>query len=682
MTELQIQLQTALTTTFLANLAFLSEYDNDLYHRVDELSRMIEDGSYKEKYSLEFIMENGEFDIYDILNDKYLYNKDPKKMNNELIRKIQFDEKNSIFTLENIYTRENISKEIDENDKFNSQNIFQLNDLTIRDINEYTSILKYSLTKKKKSLKEIKKFIFLGTLLGRHIPKISEKIDADVYLVLERNLEIFRLSLFTVDYTVLAKKSGVIFSVMDSVSEEEKKIGKFLSIHFLENYLIKVSTTGININEYLDKILSCYMLIKPTSYDYNRFLYTFVNRTTKALFSNYKLLLLNKIKEQFHFPKEIPVLFLSAGPSLSENIDWIKANQNNFFIVSMGASYEKLLLHDIKVDMIFTLDEDYVTLDTTQFSDESVSKISEDTIIMASVITPVDILKKFNQKNLYLYEVFSPFHKNNIEISGFSVGEVTLFILLNMNIKELYLIGLDLALNQKTGDTHFEDKGEASRNYNLESTTQDRKYFGLRDGTIKIKGNLEDEVHSTALFFTSIKFVNMFLETKNDDVNVYNLSTHGAYFENSIPITVDKINNLKDIKLNKKELLTSFEKYSATSLEKESKLEIQKEIDFIKNILITDMIDYKNQISLNYEDFFSSTVKLISLFTDYEFKQNSISHILKKYVHMILPYLSYYFNEVKIKDEDKKIKHVKQIFIKQIENIIDDYILCLERLVK
>ena len=81
MTEAQIQLQNALTTTFLANLAFLSEYDKELYHRVDELSRMIENGTYKEKYYLEFIMEDGDFDIYDVVNEKYLYNIKPKKKN-------------------------------------------------------------------------------------------------------------------------------------------------------------------------------------------------------------------------------------------------------------------------------------------------------------------------------------------------------------------------------------------------------------------------------------------------------------------------------------------------------------------------------------------------------------------------------------------------------------------------
>ncbi|WP_419671179.1 hypothetical protein [Aliarcobacter butzleri] len=74
-------------------------------------------------------------------------------------------------------------------------------------------ITKDYLENKKKSLKNLKidKFVFLGTLLGRHIPKIAEKINADLYLVLERNLEIFRLSLFTIDYTILAKNGASFF---------------------------------------------------------------------------------------------------------------------------------------------------------------------------------------------------------------------------------------------------------------------------------------------------------------------------------------------------------------------------------------------------------------------------------------------------------------------------------------
>ncbi len=71
----QEQLQNALITTFLANLAFLHEYDNILYQRVDALSQMINNGIYEENYFLEFLKEDGDFDIYDKKNDKYIYNK-------------------------------------------------------------------------------------------------------------------------------------------------------------------------------------------------------------------------------------------------------------------------------------------------------------------------------------------------------------------------------------------------------------------------------------------------------------------------------------------------------------------------------------------------------------------------------------------------------------------------------
>lgn len=138
----QEALQNALTVTFLANLAFLSEYDNDLFHRVEELSRMIEKGVYKEKYALEFVLENGDFDILDLVNNRYLYNKNPKKINNDLVRKIQFDEKNSFFTLENIFSTKEIKEKLDQNVKFNVESISQSNRLTKEAIYSYTNILK------------------------------------------------------------------------------------------------------------------------------------------------------------------------------------------------------------------------------------------------------------------------------------------------------------------------------------------------------------------------------------------------------------------------------------------------------------------------------------------------------------------------------------------------------------
>ena len=418
MTEAQIQLQNALTTTFLANLAFLSKCNNELYHRVDELSRMIGNGTYKEKYALEFITESGDFDIYDIVNNKYLYKKIPKKINDDLVKKVQFDENNSISIVvghSNIRNQPKIEKEKRFDYNYSSETSL----LTVNDVFEYENILKDSLLGSKKKLKKISKFIFLGTLLGRHIPKIAKKVDSNLYLVLEKNLEIFRLSLFTVDYSILAEK-GVVFSIMDS-NLDEKKIQSFLNEGHLENYLLKFSTTNINVEDYIDKIITSLLINKPAQYDYNRRLYIHINRTTKYLNSDYKILHFGRIQKNFNFFDNIPILYIASGPSLDQNLSWIKENQRKFYIVTIGSCYKKLLLNDIKIGMITTLDESYTTISDKQFDDESVSKISKDTIILASTITNEKILEKFNQENLFLYEVFLPYINNNISFSGFSI---------------------------------------------------------------------------------------------------------------------------------------------------------------------------------------------------------------------------------------------------------------------
>ena len=677
MTEAQIQLQNALTTTFLANLAFLSEYDNELYHRVDELSRMIEIGNYEEKYALEFIMESGDFDIYDILNNTYIYNKNPKKINDELVRKVKFDAKNAIFYVGEYFlfkTAANINRE----KRFDYEYLGELTLLTQNDMFQYADILKDFLDNKNKKIKDIKKFIFLGTLLGRHIPKIAEKIDAKMYLVLERNLEIFRLSLFTVDYTILAN-NGVMFSIMENPVDEEKKIRKFLDIGFLDNYLLKFSTTNINIENYVDKILISLLINKPTHYDYNRRLYTHINRTTKVLNSEYDTLMVDKIKNNFNFFGNIPILYIAAGPSLDQNIKWIEKNQNKFFIVCIGRVCKKLLRNNIRVDIVTTLDEQEF-LATTQFDNETVDKINKNTIVLASTITNEKILRKFNLRNLFLYEVFYSLHKKNLAFGGFSIGEVTLDILLKMNAKEIYLIGLDLALNQVSGETHA--NGINSTNKIDLNQIQNRGTFNDRKSLIKVKGNFDEEIFTTSLFYNSIKSLEGKILKEDKTVNIYNLSTHGAYFENTIPTQIDSINmnNFKEIEFDNKILLKLLSKYSRNSLSISSKNQIIKEINFLKGELNSILIEIEKKEFRNYEDFDKEIFLIMTTIQKQKFK--SIYLIIIDFFSMLIPYLSYHFNDIKIRNEKKKIIQIRGMFVKQLRNILSDYIFCLERVIK
>lgn len=676
MTQAEIELQNALTTTFLANLAFLSEYDNELYHRVDELSRMIENGSYKEKYALDFMIESGDFDIYDILNEKYLYDKKPKEINDNMVKEIEFDQKNSILNIQQHF----IFKEqfpIDRNARFDFENMNQYNALTLNDTFQYSSALEDFLDAKNKKLKKIEKFIFIGTLLGRHIPKIAEKIDAKAYLVLERNLEIFRLSLFTVDYTIVAKK-GAIFSIMDSPRDEEKKIYDFLNFSQFDNCFLKISTTNINVITYIDTILSIINILDPSGYDYNRYLYTYINRTTKNLNSDYRTLLFNKINEKCDIFKNTPILYLAAGPSLDENIEWIKENQNKFFIVTIGAACKKILLNGIRIDMITTLDEQYSILNDKQFDDETVSKISDNTIILASEITNKNILKKFNQSNLFLYEVFIPFHKNNLVFDGYSIGEVTLAMLIKMNPKEIYLIGLDLALNQKTGDSHFTQSNSGISKLNLKEK-QNREYFEQRKSLIKVKGNFKKEVFTTPLFYTSIKSAESKIFLKNKDTNIYNLSSHGAYFFATKPQKIKKIkiNEFVDSSYSTEVFKDFLVKNSSKELSIQSKKNLNKDIIFIQELnKILEEIEAKDFKSYDY---FLKKINFISrkmidkkIFIFYQ--------VINNYFNIVIPYLSYHFNDKRIKNQTKEIRKFKNIFISDIRRMAEDYKICLERI--
>lgn len=672
--QAQIQLQNALTTTFLANLAFLSEYDNELYQRVDELSRMIEQGTYKEKYALEFVMENGDFDIYDIVNDKYMYDRNPKKKNDELVRKIELDAKSSIINIEN-YFYENIDFNRLEN-KYNINTVRESSISTYLEMKEYQKVIKNTNFKQNR-LKSINKLVFGGVLLGRHIPRIAKKVNAKFYFVFEKNLEIFRLSLFTVDYKVLSK-NGLIFSVMDNKKREKEKIEQFLKTEEANNYLIKISTTNINIEEFIDNLLSYMVRVKPTVYDYNRILYVYFNRTTYYIKNQYRFINFDSIAKNTKLFNNTPVLFIAGGPSLNDNLEWLKNNHKFFYIVTIGSVFNQLIKSNIHIDLIVTFDEDEL-LSTLQFNDADVNRISDKTVIFASSKTHKSVLNKFNKDNLFLYETYHGINQQK-SISGPSVGDIAINILMRINVKELYLLGLDLAINQETGATHSSETNSVKIHYDL-SLEKNRDTFSLREGLVKVKGNFLNEVYTNSSFSSSIDFIDKnIMSQKDESINVYNLSGQGAYLSKTIPTKITEVNSnrLLPSDLNK-EFFSILEEHSIQGLHDERKefvKQIIRNIDMeIKKLLIEFNTIYFN----TFDDFLMYSYNFI-----YDIKKYDnfvFTHCLKNYYNILLPYLIYHFNDIKVKNEKNKVEKIKVVFTRQIEILLEDYSYFLNRLI-
>jgi len=269
--------------------------------------------------------------------------------------------------------------------------------------------------------------------------------------------------------------------------------------------------------------------------------------------------------------------------------------------------------------------------------------------------------------------LFSPIYKNNLVVSGFSIGEITLDILLKLNIKELYLIGFDLALNQETGDTHSSSSKSGITNLNLKEI-QNRDTFHTRKSLIKVKGNLKDKVFTTPFFYSSIKNAETKISKKSENISIYNLSAHGAYFEGTIPKIIEEINtkDLNDFKLINSDIINYLEKNSFTSLSEKSKKEFIEEISFLNSDIKNILNEIKDKEFNSYDEFYEKIVTLpIKLYNN---KLSIFYQITVNYFQLIVPYLTYHFNDIKVKNEKKKVNKIKEIFVKQIEDILEDYI--------
>ena len=242
------------------------------------------------------------------------------------------------------------------------------------------------------------------------------------------------------------------------------------------------------------------------------------------------------------------------------------------------------------------------------------------------------------------------------------------------------MVGLDLALNQETGESHAKDSNSATTKLNLDAEIN-RDTYSARESLIKVKGNHKEYVYTTPMFFSSIKSLEEKVKIKSEDVVIYNLSTNGAFFNGVIPAKQEDINfnELKKIKFGYDLFLKELNYYSSTEISLKSKEILKNEIEFIEKNIIEIIDKIKNKKYNNFEELL---VDEYSILTTLDInKYDFLYQILVNYFQISAPYLLYHFNDIKIKDESKKVKKIQEISIRQIISIIEDYLVCLKRVI-
>jgi hypothetical protein len=648
--------------TYKNNLVYFNKYQPHIYAKMAAFDSAIEQNYYKNRYDL--ILKDGYFDVLEFSSDNCLYSANSKEYADVAAKTINFTQSSNAF-------------ETFKHVKINADELQKLEACDIADssLSGFAPMLNYidKNSPKECRLERIKKFIFFGVGLGTHLTTIDKKINAEVYFIVEDDLELFRLSLFTTAYYELSSNAKLVFSILDTREEFDKNAAEFLETAFYYNHYIKyfhmLSHSEEKLKEFHIKVASQSHIVfyyseilkqftRPLKYLKNGFNFTNIIglHSTQALGSK-------------------PVLLLAAGPSLQKNIAWVKANQERFIIIALSATLGILEKNKISPDIVTHIDG--LKYASAHFKKLNSMDFLKDTIFLVSARTSKEIVEMLNKNNLFFFENGTSYKKDFGNVTAPCVGSTTYLLATIFGLKELYLLGLDLALDSETGSTHSYDHEYATK-LDLNSLAEETDTLNYKKTVVKTHGNLQKDVYTTIEFLKSIDSINTTTQNyKSSEQNVYNIGD-GALYKNTISLDLNKIDSSSFAKMDKalikQELHDIFLTNSSNKIttdELQSLKDKKTHSLKIKEIILAQ----EKSLFKSYQEFLDS---LISLFERLSTSSSSIDYdlalVYKEYSKFIYTFIFHFFNIKELKDKKIHANQLNKLLCKELLRIVNSYI--------
>lgn len=241
---------------------------------------------------------------------------------------------------------------------------------------------------------------------------------------------------------------------------------------------------------------------------------------TQNAILNLRILLKSKIASDFldKFPKDLPIIIVSGGPSLDKNYKVLKQINNNAVIVAMDRTAKFLLNHGIRPNMFCSLD---FSKNIELFRDERLQDIPFLYIpdLRHEALKVVDGRQYiFGGGSYKFYDwILKRQGKMPVDIPyGGSVATFAFSFATYVRSRKIILVGQDLAL---TGGKTY-----AGNMQNARSGAE------LMDRPM-VPGNVEAMVESRGDFYTYLLWFQQAIRELSDDVEVINATEGGARIE-------------------------------------------------------------------------------------------------------------------------------------------------------
>lgn len=612
------QIQHTLQQIFIKNLNFLKNNYPNLYQQIIQFENL-----NIENYSIEFINES--FQLINLTTQKPYYTVDPFIDAQQRIHNFNFANGYALINLNPI------EKERHYNDEINAYEY----------INQYIEQFDNS-----NISQEIKKFVFIGTLLGVHINDFHTQFKANSYLIIEPNLEIFRLSMFMTDYTALANEASLHFCIAEDTAGFNNTIDVFLTDKQEYNHIIHYELAHKEYEPYISELSLLFTQFSEMRYPFSEYIISL--QRGYNYFLNEKKPILN-LSQAYKFFNQKPIIFLGAGPSLKNEVQWLQNNKDQFVIVAASATLKLLELYEITPDIVILIEAKKEVIN--QFP--SSNAIYKNSIILSSIKIDSEVYALLQDNPIFFIQNTLELFLNNGFFSGITVGDVGVDILLKLGATELYLLGIDAAISQ-TGETYI-NTHPSSKSIELKPTKNSVSTDFQKD-IHYVKGNFQKEVPTFTEYLDVIEHLKQRLQNIASHIHIYNLSD-GAYFYNTIPTHTKELNLTKkmiDKSAFYQEIKECFKSISKYALNDRDIKAIQKEKKVLKKLMTLkkDATIYKNFVQLKSK-----------------FEYSIVMSIVGKYFNLTNPYYNFFKNKAMI--EPIREKQLDQL-LKKLDTIYSE----------
>lgn len=482
------------------------------------------------------------------------------------------------------------------------------------------------------ALKEKPDIIFLfGIGLGYELKKMKEKNSVVRYFVVEPDDEIFKIALENKDMKLLFEDSNLYFiqdnhyeniiNFFQKVIEDDKNINiKFVIIPSYEAIYKKLIN---KVYEYIKIVINLFKVNIATNLFNHRQWYQ--NGICSLKYLN-ETCPITALKGCF---KGVPAVIVSAGPSLNENIEFIKKVKEKAIIAAVGSGITIMDKSGIKVDIAGALDGS--KLEENLLNDVNINR--NVTFFYSSILYYTILSKMGNSKFLMNTTYFDEYYGKILNwdqfgiYSGPSVANTMVYNLSNLGCNPIIFLGQDLCYSM-------------GKNY--------------ADGIEDIKGkNKIDE------------------DTKKDSIITKNKLEEDVY-------TNDGFLAMKDLLENCISLFPYITYLNGTS----SGLEIQgaSDINFNeyaeKHLIPRNNNNFDKVIEKTYQEYLKNVdIEFIDgVVKDIEYQNDKITNICKEILNFIIDNDIQKINEFveTQKSQLKKIPFYKEVMLKYLDGI--DYI--------